>query len=109
MKIPSFLTKKIMYLLSEDRLGLSTKSLLFTVITSTTLSSVPFLTLFVLCDFVGFVNLALFAESASLLGYVNLKTGENQNMTMLTYGKPCEDTLRLGLVCRKKTPKEIVS
>ncbi|CAD6234441.1 GSCOCG00001926001-RA-CDS [Cotesia congregata] len=61
-------------LLPENRLSLSTKTLLFTVITTSTLGSMSFLTFFVLSYFVWLVDLALFAKSAPLFWNVHLKT-----------------------------------
>lgn len=63
----------ITYLFLEDGLGLTTITLLFTVVTSPTLSSVPFLGLFVLRHLVGFVALAFFAVGPALFRYVHLK------------------------------------
>lgn len=61
------------YLLSEDRLGLTTETLLLPVVTTTTLGSTTFLGLLVLRDLVHFVRVALAAICAALLGYVDLK------------------------------------
>lgn len=61
------------YLLSEDRLGLTTKTLLFSVVTTSTLGTLTLLGLLVLSDFVQFVALALLAEGATLFWYVYLK------------------------------------
>lgn len=61
------------YLFLEDGLGLTTVSLLFAVVTSPTLGSVPFLGLFVLRHLVGLVAFAFFAVSPALFGYVHLK------------------------------------
>lgn len=63
----------ITYLLFEDGLGLTTVTLLFTVITPSALSSVPFLGLFVLRHLVGLVAFAFFAVCPALFGYVHLK------------------------------------
>lgn len=60
------------YLLSEDWFGLTTETLLFTVITTTTLCSRTFLRLLVLCHFVQFMTFAFFAKSAPLFWYVHL-------------------------------------
>ena len=58
-------------LLSEYRFGLAAETLLFTVVTPSTLRRVSFLALFVLCNFMRLVHLALLAESAPLFRYVN--------------------------------------
>lgn len=60
------------YLLSENRLGLTAKSLLFTIVTTSSLSGFTFLGLLVLGDLMQFVAFAFFAESATLFRYVNL-------------------------------------
>lgn len=60
------------YLLPENRLSLTTKSLLFTIVTTSSLSGFTFLGLFVLRHFMQFVALAFFAKSATLFRYVNL-------------------------------------
>lgn len=61
------------YLLSEDRFGLTTESLLFTIVTTTTLGSFSFLGLLVLRHFVHLVGVALAAVCATLFGNVDLK------------------------------------
>lgn len=61
------------YLLFEDGFGLTTITLLFTVVTSSTLGSVPFFGLFVLRHLVGLVALTFFAVCSALFGYVNLE------------------------------------
>lgn len=62
------------YLLPEDGLSLTTKTLLFSVVTTSTLGTLTLLGLLVLGDFVQFVALALLAEGATLFWYVYLKT-----------------------------------
>lgn len=47
-----FCTQKNAYLLPEDGLGLTTKTLLFAIVTTTSLGCSTFLRLFVLCHFV---------------------------------------------------------
>lgn len=64
------------YLLSEDGFGLTSKSSLFSVITSSTLGGFAFLGLLVLCHFMDLVNFALLAEGASCFGDVHLKRRE---------------------------------
>lgn len=68
-----------MYLLSEDWLGLTTKSLLFTIVTTTSLGGWTFLRFLVLCYFVHFVALAFFAECATLFWYIYLKIKTKAN------------------------------
>lgn len=74
-------------LLPENRLSLSTESLLFTIVTSTTLRGVPFFALLVLCDFVSLVDFALFAKGASLLRHVHhldCLEGKNRVVTLVS-------------------------
>lgn len=63
----------VAYLLPENRLSLTTKTLLFPVITSSTLRGASFLAFLVLRHFVVLVYLAFFAKSTSLFRNVNLK------------------------------------
>lgn len=58
-------------LLPEDGLRLTTETLLFPVVTSSTLGSVTFLRLFVLCYLMEFVYLAFFAKGTTLFRYVH--------------------------------------
>jgi len=58
-------------LLSEDRLSLTTKTLLLTVVTTTTLRRMTFLGFLVLGHLVHAVSLALFAESAPGFWYIH--------------------------------------
>lgn len=68
------------YLLSEDWFCLTTKTLLFTIVTTTALGCRTFFRLFVLCHFVQFVALAFFAKSTTLFWYVHLKMeAKNEN------------------------------
>lgn len=60
------------YLLPEDGLGLTTETLLFSVVTSSALSTLALLGLLVLRYLVQLVHLALFAESAALFRYIHL-------------------------------------
>lgn len=92
--VTTFLTqsKYTLYLLPEDGLRLTTKTLLFTVITPSTLRSVTFLGFLVLRYFVQLVNLALLAEGPPLLRNVHLKITKKpcwnidilHNLTLLT-------------------------
>ena len=66
------------YLLPEDGLGLTTETLLFTIVTTTTLGSLSFLGLLVLRHLVHAVNLALFAVRTALLRYVYLQRTEER-------------------------------
>jgi len=61
-----------LYLFPEDRLRLTTKTLLFAVVTSSALRGMPFLTLLVLCHFVSLVYFALFAKGTTLFRYIDL-------------------------------------
>lgn len=58
--------------LPEDGLGLTAKTLLFAVITSSALRGMSLLTFLILRHFVSFVYFAFFAKSTPLLRYVNL-------------------------------------
>lgn len=60
------------HLLPEDGLGLTTETLLFSVVTSSALSTFTLLGLLVLRYLVQLVDLALFAEGATLLRYIHL-------------------------------------
>lgn len=60
------------YLLSENRLGLTSETLLLTIVTTTSLGGAALLGLLVLCDLVQLVAFALFAESAALFRHVHL-------------------------------------
>lgn len=60
------------YLLSEDGFGLTSETLLFSVVTTSALGCGALLGLLVLCHFVQFVDLALLAEGLTLLWYVHL-------------------------------------
>lgn len=60
-------------LLPEDGLGLTTETLLFTIVTTTTLGSTALLGLFVLGHLVQFVAPALLAKGLTLLGNVHLE------------------------------------
>lgn len=62
------------YLLTEDWFCLTAETLLFAVITSSTLGCMTFLRLFVLCYFVWLMNFAFLAKGSPLLRYVHLKT-----------------------------------
>lgn len=62
-----------LYLLPEDGLCLSTKTLLLPIVTSSSLSTFALLGLFILRYLVQFMNFAFFAKGSSLLGNVNLK------------------------------------
>src|SRR5512143_903585 len=57
-------------LLSEDGLSLTTNTLLFSVVTTSTLGTFALLGFLVLGDFVQFVALALLTEGATLFWYV---------------------------------------
>lgn len=61
------------YLLSEDGFGLATEALLFTIVATTTLSSVTFLGLLVLWNLVNAMSIALAAVRATLFWNVDLK------------------------------------
>jgi hypothetical protein len=58
--------------LSENGLGLTAVTLLFPIVTTTTLSHLPLFALFVLRHFVRFVHPAFLAEGLSRLGHVHL-------------------------------------
>lgn len=58
-------------LLSEDRLGLTTETLLFSVVTTSALSTFTLLRLLVLCHLVWLVALALLAKGASLFRHIH--------------------------------------
>lgn len=60
------------YLLSEDGFSLTTKTLLFTIVTSSTLRGMSLFALLILRHFMILVYLAFLAEGTSLLRYVNL-------------------------------------
>ena len=62
------------YLLSEDGFGLTTETLLFTIVTTTTLRSFPFLRLLVLWHFMDLVCIALAAVRATNFWDVNLES-----------------------------------
>lgn len=64
--------KNLTYLLSEDGLSLSSKTLLFPVITPSTLRSMTFLGLFILCYFVQFMYFTFLAKSTTLFRDVHL-------------------------------------
>jgi len=57
---------------SEDGLGLTTKPLLFAVVTPSALRGMSLFTLFILRHFVSLVYFAFFAKSTPLLRHVNL-------------------------------------
>lgn len=61
------------YLLPKYRFCLTTKTLLFSVVTATSLRGPPFFRLLVLCHFMCFMLFAFFAKSPSGLRYVHLK------------------------------------
>jgi len=58
-------------LLPENRLGLTTETLLFSVVTSSTLSAFTLFRLFVLCYFMQFVAFALLAKRTTLFWYIH--------------------------------------
>lgn len=62
----------VTYLFSEDWLSLTTETLLFAVITSSTLRGASLLAFLVLRHFMILVYFAFFAKSTSLLRHVNL-------------------------------------
>ena len=64
---------KSLYLLPENRFGLTTITLLFSVVTTTTLGSTTLLGFLVLRHFVDLVGLAFFAVGATTLWYVHLQ------------------------------------
>jgi len=65
-------TCRVSYLLSEDGFRLSTITLLFPVVTTTTLGSTAFLRLLVLRYFVDLVGFAFLAVGTTTLRYVHL-------------------------------------
>lgn len=71
------------YLLSEDGLSLTTETLLFSVVTTSTLSCLTFLRFLVLCHFMQFVAFAFFAESAALFWYIHLKKNHKNSIRSL--------------------------
>lgn len=71
------------YLLTENRLGLTTETLLLTIVTTTTLGRAAFLGFLVLCHLMQFVALAFFAECAALLGHVHLRFEELFRMRLV--------------------------
>lgn len=76
----------IAYLLSEDRFGLTSETLLFTVVTTTSLGCWAFLGLLVLCHFVQLVALAFLAECATLFWYIHLNNwNENHRNKWLKF------------------------
>ena len=60
------------YLLPENRFGLTAKTLLFPVVTTTSLGRTTLLGFLVLRHFVQFVGLAFLAVSLATFGYVHL-------------------------------------
>lgn len=67
------LSRYLTYLLSENGFCLTSISGLFSVVTSSTLTSFTFLGLFVLSYFVNLMDLTFFTECSPLFGYVNLE------------------------------------
>lgn len=61
------------HFLSEDGLGLTTKPLLFAVVTPSALRGMSLLTFLILRHFMILVYFAFFAKSTSLLRHVNLQ------------------------------------
>jgi hypothetical protein len=61
------------YLLSENRFGLSTETLLFPVVTTSALGLFPFLGFLVLCYFMNTMLIAFFAISSTLFWYIHLE------------------------------------
>jgi len=86
------------HLLPEDRLGLTSETLLLPVVTTPALSTLALLGLLVLRHLVQLVDLALLAESATLFWYVHLQAGngnqlepyflEQRTATHLEHGAP---------------------
>lgn len=73
------------YLLSEDGFGLSTETLLLSVVTTTALGSAAFLRLLVLRDLVHFVAVALAAVGSALFWNVDLQWRKDEkNISRLT-------------------------
>lgn len=71
------------YLLSEYWFSLTTKTLLLTVVTTTSLWGSTFLGFLVLCHFVQLVDFAFFAESTALFWYIHLKN-QLKNQTLIS-------------------------
>lgn len=71
----------ITYLLSENGFWLTAKTLLFTIVTTTSLCWRTFLWFFILCHFVQFVTLAFLAKSTPLFWYVHLKISHKKMHT----------------------------
>jgi hypothetical protein len=74
------------YLFPENRFGLTTITLLFSVVTTATLRSSALLRLLVLSHFVGLVTFAFLAVRTTTLRYVHLEgTIKMINVKLLTY------------------------
>jgi hypothetical protein len=86
----------ILYLLPENRFGLTTITLLFSVVTTTTLGSTTLLGFLVLRHFVDLVGLAFFAVGATTLWYVHLK--RNQQVMSRCFQQQITSTKQVNII-----------
>lgn len=97
------------YLLSENGLRLTAKSLLFTIVTTSALSGFTFLGLLVLGHLVQFVAFAFFAECTALFRYVNLSIRKDLYLlrdTNYIARNTWVDTHNLNNICYKITTEK---